>query len=125
MNALEFNEKYLMGRPLDTIQGENDFSYSFIRPVCIPRIFCKDGFNVSVQVGGCLYCTPRQNEGPWYEVELGFPSEGDKRLLEYMDAMSEDATDNVYGYVPLSIVMEVFEDHGGIDEDATKHWSDA
>jgi hypothetical protein len=130
VNALEFNEKYLMGRPVETITGENDFSWSYISPVCIPRIFCKDGFNVSLQTGKSLYCTPREDNGPWFQVELGFPTSGDTRLTEYMDFYSSDENEipdpsnHVYGFVPLDIVLEVFEDHGGIDEDATKHWSE-
>ena len=119
MNCLVFNDKYLMGRPCDT-----NIAWEYPTPVIIPRIYCKDGFNVSLQVGPGMYCAPRNGMGPWFQVEIGFPSEGDDRLTEYMEPMSEDPTENVYGYVPLEIVLEVFESHGGIDEVATKHWSE-
>ena len=124
MKTLEFNEKYLMGRKLtqhDIVRGCN-----FLTPLVIPKIVCKDGFAVSVQASEGHYATPRNNEGPWCEVELGYPTDGDVRLTEYMDGDPDrvDPSDTVYGYVPLNIVLEVFEDHGGIDEGVTKHWSD-
>ena len=124
MNSLEFNNKYLLGREIEDLGG-----YSWLKPHVIPKIVCKDGFSVSLQASRTHYAGPRNDLGPWYKVELGFPSEGDTRLNEYMDFYSSDEneipdpTANVYGYVPLDIVLEVFESHGGIDEDATKHWS--
>lgn len=39
-----------------------------------PRITCKDGVTLSVQVGKFLYCTPRTDYGPYSKVEVGFPS---------------------------------------------------
>ena len=41
----------------------------------MPRVICKDGATLSVQAGEYLYCTPRNNSGPWGKVEVGFPSE--------------------------------------------------
>lgn len=41
-----------------------------------PRIYCADGFSVSIQTGKLLYCTPRTNYNiPYTRVEAGFPSE--------------------------------------------------
>lgn len=126
MNCLVFNEKFLLGREIEDQGG-----YGWLKPHVIPKIVCKDGFSVSLQASRTHYCSPRTDQGPWFEVELGFPTAGDNRLIEYIDAYTDDPdqlpdpTDNVYGYVPLDIVLEVFESHGGIDEDATQHWSDA
>ena len=82
-----------------------------------PRIICKDGFSLSVQASEFTYCSPRDNEGPWTRVEVGFPSQKDDLLMEY----AEDAsipTGTVYGYVPIEVVAEVIERHGGFEEDS-------
>jgi len=39
-----------------------------------PRIYCHDGFNLSVQASEVTYATPRSNTGPYTAVEVGFPS---------------------------------------------------
>ena len=44
------------------------------RSVCAPRIWCKDGENVSIQAGKYLHCTPQHNYAPWSEIEAGYPS---------------------------------------------------
>lgn len=130
MTVFEFNEKYLMGRPRKDYGDGTMPDLDFLDPHVIPMIVCRDGFKVSVQASRTHYCTPRYNSGPWYQVELGFPSEGDVRLNEYMDFYSSDPdelpdpTDQVYGYVPLDIVLAIFEDHGGIDESMTKRWNE-
>lgn len=83
----------------------------FLKPA--PRIVCKDGFSVSVQASDFTYCYPRHNEGPWDEVELGFPSEIVPELLQYAENKDEP-TNSVYGYVPIEVVVKVLESHGGI-----------
>jgi hypothetical protein len=78
-----------------------------------PRLLCADGFSVSVQVGDCSYSAPRNDDGPWYEAELGFPSEAEGTWLEWCE--SPDApTETVYGYVPLHAICDVLNKHGGI-----------
>lgn len=105
-----------------------------------PRIACNDGFSVSVQASEFAYCNPRytqwQNENGWqvingnyysssdiprnfetdhfipYEsVELGYPSKADELIYEY--AEGDDYTNTVYGYVPVKIVEQLIEKHGG------------
>ena len=105
-----------------------------------PRIVCNDGYSVSVQASECMYCEPRyvqwQNENGWqvingnywsssriprkfetdhftpYEsVELGYPSAADELIFEY--AEGEDYTNTVYGCVPVKIVEQLIEKHGG------------
>lgn len=97
-----------------------------------PRIVCNDGYSVSVQADQYTYCTPRytqwQNENGWqvmsiknnfetdrytpYEsVELGFPSEADELINSF--AEGDDYTNTVYGYVPVKIVEQLIEKHGG------------
>ena len=111
-----------------------------------PRIVCNDGYSASVQASEYMYCEPRytqwQNENGWqvingnyygsseiprnfetdrftpYEsVELGFPSEADKLIYKY--AEDDDYTNTIYCYVPVKIVEQLIEKHGGfkcIDE---------
>ena len=101
------------------------------------RVVCKDGFTLSVQAREACYCEPRNNIGPYTEVEVGYPSEAEPLLFEWMEFMGEilyDDDDNmieeteeertvrkvaaapksVYGWVPLEVVHKVLEKHGGL-----------
>lgn len=79
-----------------------------------PRVQCMDGYSVSVQVGSCLYSSPRVDGAAYYDkVELGYPSEEDPLINDYAED-SENYTDTVYGYVPVEIVDELLLKHGGI-----------
>lgn len=46
-------------------------------------------------------------------VELGYPSMEDELINEYAEDDS-DYTKTVYGYVPIEIVEELINKHGGI-----------
>lgn len=83
-----------------------------------PEVFCVDGFHMSVQTGWTHYCQPRLNEGPWSSVEVGFPSERVEEFMPYIDGKDSDPTNTVYGYVPLAIVAEVVDRHGGLKQEA-------
>lgn len=81
-----------------------------------PRIYCKDGFSISVQGGTEFhYCSPRRHCNQYIEVELGFPSAADPLLENYAEDPS-DPTGTVYGYVPIEVVESLVEKHGGIVE---------
>lgn len=77
------------------------------------RIECMDGFSLSVQASHGAYCSPRQNVGPWYLVEVGFPSSEPINLMSYAEN-PETPTKTVYGYVPIDLVEELIMSHGGI-----------
>lgn len=79
----------------------------------VPVIVCQDGFCISMQASKWHYCAPRDNEGPWVKVELGFPSYKEDLLMEYAEDPS-NPTKTVYGYVPLELVAQVTDKHGGI-----------
>lgn len=50
------------------------------------RVICKDGFSISIQAGMYYYCEPRLNFVYEYKsVELGFPSEEDELINEYVE----------------------------------------
>jgi len=78
------------------------------------RIVCKDGASVSVQAGRAIYCTPRNDQGPWTHLEAGFPSVAPpESWLEYMDG-DGDPLEQVYGYMPVACVQEFIDAHGGM-----------
>lgn len=78
-----------------------------------PRVECADGFTMSVQVGASHYCTPRINNAVEYDsVEIGYPSEREELLMPFAE-QEDRPTGTVYGFVPVSIVDEVIEKHGG------------
>lgn len=80
----------------------------------MPAVICRDGFTMSIQAGFMNYSTPRRNTGPWTLVECGFPSEMVPELRPYAET-DETLLETVYGYVPVALVSEVLERHGGID----------
>ena len=78
-----------------------------------PRLYCNDGYSISVQASEFHYCSPRLNGLQDYKsVELGYPSAEDELINEYAEGM--DYTDTVYGYVPIEVVEKLIEKHGGI-----------
>lgn len=78
----------------------------------VPKIVCADGFTLSVQASSVHYCYPRENTGPWDEVEVGFPSATPTEILKYAEDQ-ERPTNTVYGYVPIQLVEQLIERHGG------------
>ena len=80
-----------------------------------PHVICKDGFKMSVQAGQSLYSEPRDVVDSYEEAEVGFPSTEESLLTTYAED-EENLCGTVYGYVPCSIIDEVIEKHGGIDE---------
>ena len=86
----------------------------------LPHIVCSDGFEMSVQVGYSLYSEPKKVAKRYSKVEIGYPSEREPLLEEYVelsifDEKFVDYTDTVYPYVPVKIVNKVLKKHGGID----------
>ena len=74
------------------------------------KITCADGFAVSVQASDYHYCTPRENYGPYTQVEVGFPSEPEAAL----DPYAESFESAVFAYVPVEVVNKMIDRHGGI-----------
>ncbi len=113
------NEYLMSHRDVNDHDVQRD--YSFPRA---PRITCKDGFSLSVQASHGAYCLPRRNIGEWYCVEVGYPSakpeffhhmaEG---LFDYESEQPKpdfDYCGTVYGYVPIELVEQCIDLHGGI-----------
>ena len=79
------------------------------------KIKCADGFSMSVQASARNYCEPRTDDAKEYtKVEVGFPSAEEPLLTPYMDGSIMAATQTVYGYVPVHVVVLVCAKHGGI-----------
>lgn len=75
---------------------------------------CADGFQVSIQASSLHYAEPRDNDGVYFEVELGFPtSEPTPEIMRFAED-SENPTGTVYGYVPIELVDALIESHGGL-----------
>lgn len=81
-----------------------------------PQLVCKDGFKISVQASKYHYCSPRVDGDVIYEaVELGYPNMEDELIADFAED-PEDLTKTVYGYVPVEVVNQLIEKHGGILE---------
>ena len=76
-------------------------------------IRCADGFHMSVQGNEGAYCEPRDDHGPYSQVEVGFPNKTDDLLLPYAENKKKP-TQTVYGWVPKSVVINVIVKHGGM-----------
>lgn len=79
-------------------------------------LVCSDGFSVSVQMGRYNYCDPRQSgleSADYLSAELGYPSEPEELILQYAEE-PEIPTGTVYGYVPMQVLEQVFQKHGGL-----------
>lgn len=85
--------------------------YAFLK--VRPSIECSDGLILSVQASNTHYCQPRENNGPYSTVEIGFPSDVIPEIMEWAES-PEKPTDTVYGYVPVEVVDAVIAAHGGI-----------
>ncbi len=90
------------------------------------HVVCADGFKMSVQAHYGAYCSPRPGGSPWggpaapesftgpfYEVEVGYPSAREELLMPHCED-PEKPTDTVYGYVPVQVVRDVIAAHGGM-----------
>lgn len=104
--------KYLMSFRDENGIGLDGSSYPLAK-----RITCADGFSLSVQATQGAYCSPRQNRGPWYEVEVGFPSAKPELIMGHAE-VPEEPTETVYPYTPIELVEQLIELHGGQAEPA-------
>ena len=79
-----------------------------------PRIYCKDGFSLSVQAGNAHYSLPRENleSGEYKAFEIGYLSE-EEELLKPFAEEHKNYTQQVYGFVPIDVVEKIIKKHGG------------
>ena len=116
MNAFSLNDYLMAFRDSEGLgfpEGKSGYRSTF--PLA-KRIVCADGFSLSVQATHGAYCSPRQNLGPWYEVEVGFPSVTPDLIISYAE-QEERPTETVYAYVPIELVEQLIEQHGGPNDE--------
>jgi len=81
------------------------------------KVVCADGFSMSVQAFDGAYCTPRLNDAERYtEVEIGYPSEREELIMDWIEIRDGVPTDSVYPYTPVGVVTTVIVKHGGMVE---------
>lgn len=80
-------------------------------------IVCNDGFTVSCQNHFASYAKSNN----WKrlceitDMELGLPSQPDNLIKDYQcDPEHTAPTQDIYGYVPIEIVVKLINKHGGI-----------
>ena len=84
-----------------------------------PRVFCADGVSLSVQASEYAYCSPRQRlQKPWNEyglVEVGYIYDKDTQPFSPPDVWRpyQSGNDEIWAYIPISMVKEFIADHGG------------
>ena len=121
MKINEFNKNNLKVKVL--YKGEDSLMKQMMTSTRLPQIVCSDGFKMSVQVGCSLYSTPKKVAKRYSAVEIGFPSEREPLIEEFVElgtfdtaqGKGVDYTDTVYPYVPVKVVDKVLKKHGGID----------
>jgi len=100
MTTLEKLNKHLS---TEVTQPNTDYSY---KAVATP-VECEDGTTLSVQASYMHYCTPRDNTGPYSEVEVWCIPLG-VEVTEFTYSPDEPA-----GYVPIELVVQFIDNHGG------------
>ncbi|MDD4389709.1 MAG: hypothetical protein PHW03_02780 [Eubacteriales bacterium] len=107
---MDLNEYLMSQRDANDPKVQDDYSFPLAK-----RIECADGFSLSVQASHGAYCSPRTNLGPWYQVEVGYPSDVPTEIMHYCED-PETPTATVYGYVPIELVETLIEAHGGMKD---------
>lgn len=74
-----------------------------------PPVRCADGTTMSVQASRSHYCSPRENSGPYTEVEVWNCGEV-PAWAEYGDG------EDPYAYLPIELVVEEIDRRGGFAE---------
>jgi len=85
-----------------------------------PRIYCRDGFSFSVQAGPGHYSQPKDTDGPYEQMEVGLPSEGDDLLIPFIEVGSSNPTMSSFPYTPVEVISKLVDKHGGIDVAKTR-----
>jgi len=77
----------------------------------VQALICKDDTSLSVQASAFHYCYPRiDNSAKYEEVEVWqVTSKVPNSWLEY-----GDPEDNPFSYIPVKLVEEFIDSHGGI-----------
>ena len=105
--TIEKLREHIKGK-LTVIPNMDGSTYKYREPV--EWVQCKDGESLSVQAGGMLYSTPREDHAKFTHVEVGYPTATvPDSWLEY-----GDGNDEIFGYIPIEMVVDYINDHGGV-----------
>lgn len=74
-------------------------------------VICADGARVTVQANETMWCTPRNNIGPYTAVEAGLPSVTPPASWAPFRAEVGPA---IYARLPVALLWEYFDAHGGV-----------
>jgi hypothetical protein len=83
-------------------------------PKFFDRVVCADGAEVSIQASRTHYCTPRDDDGPYTHIEAGFPTVAPPQSWMEFCESTDAPCDTVYGYMPVELVHEFINAHGGM-----------
>jgi hypothetical protein len=87
-----------------------------------PTIPYKDG-EISIQGSEFHYCSPKDDYGPYTQVEVAvFDSKGNRVREDAIKQWAEDADDDHqpnYGFVPYGRVVELLKKDGYTDENVS------
>lgn len=72
----------------------------------VDSVKCADGTTLSVQASTYHFCTPREDKGPYTEVEVWCAS---APVTEF-----EYSEDGPSAYVPIEDVVRFIDNHGGM-----------
>lgn len=82
----------------------------------IPKIQCKDGFSISIQISNGNYCSSengyRQFGLNWETVEWGYPSQHHDLLQK--SSQDSNVTQSI-GCIDIDEIEEILYEHGGIN----------
>ena len=81
-----------------------------------PHIKCADGYLISVQASEYNYCDPKALVEEYQEVEAFEIDDTKEREEAFLPYLEWDDPNAVYCYVPVEVVQEVIDKHGGISE---------
>ena len=110
----------------DDVENEPVTKFSGNKPL-YKRVYFNNGGNISIQASRTAYSEPRDNFGPYTEMELGYPSKDTvlpESVLKYVEQSAtynddgsysgNDPYNSVYPYVPVSVIKELINANGGI-----------
>jgi len=100
-------------------QDTQNFSENDLRP----RVYFNNGGGISMQASHYHNCVPKDDEGPYESIELGYPDEMVK-IPEEMYTFEEQGSDGLYNFVPASVVVKLIELNDGVKSGEVPPFSD-
>lgn len=90
-------------------------------PSKVKAFHCVNGLSLSVQASRKHHCFPRNNEGPYIEFEVGFPSQKppESWLALCTGDFENKAISSIYVNVPIAQVAAFIDLYGGIKAEET------